>query len=364
MSAGDRAFLFTGYPGFIGQRLIPRLLELMPDAGIRCLVQQKFLEQAQHDVRALEQAHPSARGRLELLVGDITLPGLGMDASAAGRLKDEIVGAYHLAALYDLAVARGVAMRVNVEGTRHVVRFLEGARRLERLDYVSTAYVSGDRRGVFRETDLALGQRFNNHYEETKFLAEVDVAKSGLPCAIYRPGIVVGDSRTGATAKFDGPYYVLAAMEKTPSPGLFARVGSGAGRPNIVPVDFVIEALARLSCLPTSIGHTYHLTDPEPLDAATLSRLLADALGRRFTFVRMPRFVAAAALGLGPVQRYLGMPPSVLPYFDHGCLYDSSQASHDLAPLDVRCPPLVEYLDRLVAFYRSRRDDVRRTAMV
>ena len=268
---GPRAattILFTGFPGFIGLRLLPRLLELKPDARIACLVQEKFLGLARDGVTAIEKAHPHAKGRLDLVTGDITRPGLGLDETAAARLRRDLTECYHLAAVYDLAVSAEVGHRINVEGTRHVLDFLGEAKRFARLHYVSTAYVSGTAKGPYRETDLDVGQGWKNHYERTKFEAEVLVAKSSLPKTIYRPGIVVGDSRTGETGKFDGPYFILRFMERLPSPGLFALPGGGRGTANLVPVDFVIEAMARLAASPKSLGKTYHLTDPDPLSPA------------------------------------------------------------------------------------------------
>jgi thioester reductase-like protein len=356
--------LFTGFPGFIGERLLPRLLELGPDAPVACLVQERFVETARHRIQAIEDRYRFARGRITTVLGDITLDGLGLDAAAARRLQDQLTGAWHLAAVYDLAVPADLGQRVNVEGTRRVVELLSGARRLERLHYVSTAYVSGAATGVFRETDLDVGQSFKNHYEETKFRAELLVAGSGLPVTIYRPGIVVGDSRTGETAKFDGPYFTLAAIEKIPSPGVFVRIGSGRNPVNIVPVDFVIEAMARLSILRESRGRTYHLTDPAPLSTSEVSRLFARALGKRFVFVPVPKTVARALLSPGPVQRWLGMPVQALDYFDHPCTYDAAQATTDLSLLGLTCPRLPDYVDRLVAFYRAHRGQVRREAMV
>src|SRR6185503_16154930 len=150
-----------------------------------------FRAQAEADIAAIEREHPAARGRLGLVLGDITRENLGLPAAEARDLAGRLIGAFHLAAVYDLAVKRDVAHRINVEGTRYVLRFLQDAPRLDRLHYVSTAYVSGRATGVFRETDLDVGQSFKNHYEETKFLAEVDVVRSGLPMTVYRPGIVV-----------------------------------------------------------------------------------------------------------------------------------------------------------------------------
>src|SRR5262249_6449845 len=269
-----------------------------------------------------------------------TTEGLGLAGGDAQSLKATLTGAHHLAAIYDLAVTRETGMKINVEGTRNVVRFLGECPRLDRLHYVSTCYVSGTATGVFRESDLDVGQSFKNHYEETKFLAEVEVAKSGLPATIYRPSIVVGDSRTGETAKFDGPYFTLTAMEKVPSPGLFIKIGSGRNPANVVPVDFVTEALARLSVAPGSRGLTYALADPAPLSTPEVARLFARALGKRFAYLPVPGAVARALFAPRAVQRHFGMPVQTLDYFDHPLRYDTAQATRDLGALGVTCPPL------------------------
>ena len=356
--------LFTGFPGFIGARLLPRLLELAPAWRFRCLVQERFLAQARDGITEIERQHPHTRGRLGLVIGDITLGGLGLAKEDADALRARLVGAFHLAAVYDLAVPREVGMRINVEGTRNVLRLLAEAPRLERLHYVSTAYVSGRATGVFRESDLDVGQSFKNHYEETKFLAEVEVVKSGVPKTIYRPSIVVGDSRTGETAKFDGPYFVLSAMDRLPSPGLFPRIGSGRQPVDLAPVDYVVEAMARLATVAGTRGRTYHLTDPAPPTALEIARRLARALGKRFAYVPVPARLARAAFRPKAVQSWFGMPVQALDYFDHPCRHDAAGALADLAPLAVSCPPFADYVDRLVAFYREKKGQVRREAMI
>jgi thioester reductase-like protein len=362
-SKRDQAVLFTGFPGFIGARLLPRLMQLRPEWSFRCLVQEKFLDKARQDLAALEAAHAHAKGRATLVVGDIAEPRLGLASAEVRSLQRELVAAFHLAAVYDLAVTRELGQRINVLGTRNVLEFLGEARRLERLHYVSTAYVSGTAVGVFRENELDVGQRFKNFYEETKFLAEVAVVASRLPRTVYRPGIVVGDSRTGETSKFDGPYFVLSAMRKVPSPGVFLRVGLGKNPINLVPVDFVLEALAQLSCSASGLGKTYHLTDPDPLSVGEIEELFAKALGKSFVYVPVP--MAAAKLALAPraLQRFLGMPVQTVDYFDHPCRYDATDASADLAPLGVHCPRMADYLQKLVAFYLAHADTVRKTAM-
>jgi thioester reductase-like protein len=363
-AASDHAILFTGFPGFIGMRLLPRILELKPHARVECLVQEKFLEAARQAAETLRGAHRHARGRIDLVVGDITVRGLGIEAGRARELRKSLKEAYHLAAVYDLTVSREVGRRINVEGTKNVLEFLEEAPHFERLQYVSTAYVSGTARGVYRETDLDVGQGFKNHYEETKFQAEVEVARSRVPRTIYRPGVVVGDSKTGETAKFDGPYFVLRAMERLPSRGLFVRLGRGFGTVNVVPIDFVVEALARLSSVPASLGRTYHLTDPKPHSPVEIAEMFAQAIGKKFAYVPVPMAVAKAFFAPRLVQSFFGMPPQALDYFDDPVRHDATQATKDLAELGVECPHLADYVPTLVEFYRQHKDTVRKSAMI
>ena len=129
-----------------------------------------------------------------------------------------------------------------------MLAFCRAAERLERLNYVSTAYVAGDRTGVVYEHELDLGQGFKNHYESTKFQAEVWVrsAVDRIPTTIFRPAIVVGDSRTGETQKFDGPYYALRFIAATAARGMpVANIGRGATPFNVVPVDFIVDCAGR-----------------------------------------------------------------------------------------------------------------------
>jgi thioester reductase-like protein len=356
--------LFTGFPGFIGMRLLPRVLELQPGWRVECLVQEKFVDAAGAAVATLEARHPKARGRVGLVTGDITVQGLGIEPRRARELRQSLVQAWHLAAVYDLAVARDVGRRVNVEGTKNVLDFVARAKRFERLQYVSTAYVSGTARGTFRETDLDVAQGFKNHYEETKFQAEVEVVRSKVPCTVYRPGVVVGDSKTGETAKFDGPYFVLRMMERMPSPGVFFRIGLGFGTVNVVPVDFVVESMAALSASPGSLGKTYHLCDPRPHSPVELAEMFAAAIGKTFAFVPVPMAVAKAFFAPKPVQRFFGMPAQALDYFDDPVRHDTAQATKDLGELGIECPRLADYLPRLVSFYLAHREAVRSEAMV
>jgi thioester reductase-like protein len=360
-----RTILFTGFPGFLGSELLWRVLERSSDATGLCLVQGKFEDLARRRAAELEAAHPKVAGRIVITLGDITLPGLGFSPETTA----EVTEVYHLAAVYDLSVSRELAMKVNVEGTRNTLDFAQKCPRLERFHYVSTCYVSGRYAGVFTESDLVKGQAFNNFYEETKYLAEVDVQqrmKSGLPATIYRPGIVVGDSRTGATQKFDGPYYVIRWLLKQPAALAFLPV---PGNPkatvvNIVPRDFVIDAMVHLSGLPQSEGKVYQLADPNAINVDEILRVVQKATGRRVFRIPMPLGLAKWSLTSIPgVYRLMQIPAASVDYFVHPARYTSDNTQADLAGTGIAPPPFASYAPSLAAFVRAN-PDIESKAMV
>ena len=210
-----------------------------------------------------------------------------------------------------------IAQRVNVDGTGNILELCAACERLTRLNYVSTAYVAGDRRGVVYEHELVLGQGFKNHYESTKFQAELWVrARMGeIPTTIYRPAIVVGDSRTGETEKFDGPYYILRTIARVAERGgPIPQMGSPRSPFNVVPVDFVVAAMAAASADEAAAGETLHLVDPEPVSAAELGRILARAYAGREPTLPVPGTAAhSVAAGAGGARLLRRRPARVDP---------------------------------------------------
>ncbi|HLZ39136.1 MAG TPA: SDR family oxidoreductase [Mycobacteriales bacterium] len=347
---------FTGFPGFLGSALLPRVLARSGDLRAVCLVQPRFLDQARSRVTQIEAAHPDVAGRIELVEGDITRPGLDL-AARAPDIRGEVVEIWHLAAVYDLSVTRELGMRVNVDGTRHMLEFAAGCPGLGRFQYVSTCYVSGSYPAVFYETDLQRGQVFNNFYEETKYLAEVAVQErmaAGLPVTIYRPSVVVGDSDTGATQKYDGPYFIIRYVLRSPKIALLPMVGNPKTfRANTVPRDFVVRAIDYLSGLKESEGKVYALADPNPLTIAEITQLIGETTGRRVVTFPVPMKLAKAVLARPTADRLTGIPPALLDYFAHPTHYDTTRASADLAGSGISCPSFRSYVDKLVEFVKA-----------
>ena len=355
-SNGGGTIFFTGFPGFLGSELLPRVLRRRAGAKAICLVQPKFAAMARERALAIEAREPALKGRIELAEGDITAADLGLeDFKETAREVREI---FHLAAVYDLSVRREVGLKVNLDGTRHVLDFADDCRKLERFQYVSTCYVSGRYAGIYRETDLDKGQEFNNFYEETKFLAEVEVQarmKGGLPATIYRPAVVVGDSKTGDTQKYDGPYFAIRWLLKQPGVAILPVVGdTHRTRLNLVPRDFVISAIDALAGMRLADGKVYQLADPEPLTIAEVIDAIAKATGRMVVKLPLPVGLAKRAIDYVPgVYRLMQIPSASIDYFVHPTFYDTANTQADLAPIGLAVPPLRSYLPALVEFMKA-----------
>ena len=345
----------TGFPGFIGRRLVARLLEEDPELRVVALVEPRMADAAR------EAASELGEERIEILEGDIGERRLGLSNDDWDRLTVEVTSAFHLAAIYNLAVPLEVAQRVNVDGTGNVLELCAACERLGRLNYVSTAYVAGVRTGVVYEHELALGQAFKNHYESTKFQAEVWVreAMKDVPTTIYRPAIVVGDSQTGETQKFDGPYYMLRVISFAEERGTpLAQFGRAAATFNVVPVDFVVDALIAGSKSDDAVGETLHLVDPEPVTAAELLRLLAREYAGREPSYRVPPKLVESALRIGAVREMFGgAPRESIRYLNHPVRFDTRQAGDLLAAQGLRCPRFEEYVGAMVRFFREHEGD-------
>lgn len=357
-----RTIFLTGYPGYLGSALLPRLVRRAPDSRVVCLVQERY---RQHAADRLAADVPEAGDRVQLVTGDIGEPGLGLSGSALdARAVEEV---YHLAAIYDLGVPDAVAERVNVEGTRHVLDWAAACPSLARFHHVSTCFVSGRHPGLFRETQLEHGNLFNNAYERTKYLAEVLVWRrmtAGFPGTVYRPAIVVGDSRTGATQKYDGPYFAFQWLLRQPGVAFMPVVGDpDATHLNVVPRDFVLDAIVALSGDPATVGRTYQLADPEALTVAQMLEVVGSLLRKRIVRVPLPRDLARWSLERAPgVQALLRIPPSVVDYFTHPTHYDVRESREALATHGIAPPRFAAYAPALLDYMR-RHPDVGSAAM-
>lgn len=316
-------------------------------AKLCCIVQKDWMSVAQQRVAG----YPAAVAQqIELVLGDITAEGLGLERPIEANL------CFHLAAAYDLNVPRAVGMKVNVEGTTQVLRWAQQQKDFQMLHYISTCYVSGRYCGPFRETDLCKGQVFNNFYEETKYLAEVEVQRSQLPWTIYRPSVVVGNSTDGATLKYDGPYPLIKWLLRQPS-FLAPMPSLGFGdrfRINMVPQDYATDALAYLCTHSETPGRVYQLCDPNPLTVQEAVEVMARCSGRRLFQFQVPCNLSKWLLGRVPaISRWSGFTPAMLDYFVHPTHYLCDHTTAALAGSGIVIPDIRQVLAKMTEYARK-----------
>lgn len=342
----------TGFPGFVSSHLLERLAASAHMAHFVLLILPHERERALARLHTLQAQQPALKGKWELLEGDITKPRLGLTSARFDELRTHTHIVWHLAALYDLAVPQQLAYQVNLQGTSNVLDFCAACAHFERLNYVSTCYVSGDRTGTIYEHELDLRQGHKNHYESTKFWAEVEVQRRAaeIPSVIYRPGVIVGDSRTGQTDKYDGPYSIFQLLDRLPAWMPLPNVGSGESSVNLVPIDFAAAAMVHISAQEEATGRVFQIADPNPMRARDILALTLKLLGRPAPRGLLPASLAERALKFGRVERALGVPRESLIYFNHDARYDTSHTQAALRQTPIRCPHLSTYLLTLLDY--------------
>ncbi|HEY0637291.1 MAG TPA: SDR family oxidoreductase, partial [Pseudonocardiaceae bacterium] len=370
-------YLVTGGTGFLGRHLITRLLERDPAAEVLVLVR----ERSTGRLAELSERGPGGT-RVRPLVGDLTAPALGLGEAGRAALAGRVDHLVHLAAVYDLTAPEALNRAVNVDGTARVVE-LANELRVGRLHHVSSVAVAGDHRGRFDEDDLDVGQRLPTPYHATKFEAEALVREHArVPWRVYRPSVVVGDSRTGEMDKVDGPYLVLPMIDALGRlPAALTRtvpvVVPDLGATNLVPVDHVADAMTYLMHADGLDGRAFHLVNPEPQPLVDVYNAFARRAGAPRLVVGVPRAVAepvgralaplATLLGrlpgAGPARnlalRQLGIPPQVVEHAAFPTVFGDEATRRALAGSGLTVPPLEDYAGVLWRYWRRELDPLR-----
>ena len=362
------SYFVTGATGFIGRNLVEKLL------------------QREGTVYALVRA--GSRGRLEELrtslgadgarivpvTGDLSQPGLGVSEEDLVAMRGEIDHFFHLAAIYDLTADAEAQEIANVEGTRHAIE-LSGAVEAGCFHQVSSIAAAGLYKGTWTEDMFEEAESLDTHpYFRTKHESERVVREDcSRPWRIYRPGIVVGDSRSGEIDKIDGPYYMFKLLQQARRvlPSWLPTVGVEGGEINIVPVDYVTAAIDHIAHKPGLDGRAFSLTDPNPKTAGEVLNLFAHAADAPQAALRLDPGITAPATNLvrtglrflPPAKRAmkigldrLGVPAGVLEYVNYPTHFDSTEAQRALAGSGIEVPPLESYADRVWDYWERNLD--------
>jgi len=362
------AYFVTGATGFIGKRLVARLLE-RGGGPVYFLVHPRSAGR----LDALYRRWGVDRTRAVPMAGDITLPGCGLAAQDVATLQGRVAHFFHLAALYDLRAGAEAQVAANVEGTRHAVELADrvGAGCLHHMSSIAAA---GLYEGTFREDMFEEAEGLEHPYFRTKHDAEAIVrTECARPWRIYRPGLVVGQSDTGEMDKIDGPYYFFKPIQKLRNllPRWMPAVGLEGGRLNLVPVDFVVRAVDELAHRDGLDGRCFHLTDPQPRRVGDIFGIFARAAHAPEPAIRInahmlafvPGWLRDALAMLAPLHRLqgailrdLGLPPDVLRFVNYPTRFDNREAARLLDEAGIRVPPLEDYAWKLWDYWERHLD--------
>jgi len=361
------AYFVTGGTGFIGRFLVQNLLKHREPVYL--LVRKSALKK----LPALRESWGVDDKRVVAIVGDLAKPNLGIAAEDLKRLKGKVDHLFHLAAIYDLTASAEDQQRANIDGTRHAVEFAHDVQ-AGCFHHVSSIAAAGLYDGVFREDMFEEAEDLDHPYFRTKHLAEGIVrSECKRPWRIYRPGFVVGHSKTGYIDKIDGPYYFFKLIQKMRNmlPPWMPTIGIEGGRINIVPVDFVADALDYLAHKKGLDGKCFHLTDPEPYRIGEVMNIFARAAhapqmtmrvnARMFGFIPAPILYGIGALSpvkrmLRAVLKDLGIPKDAFDFINWHTRYDNREAAKALKGSGIDVPPLDSYAAKLWDYWERNLD--------
>jgi NAD(P)-dependent dehydrogenase (short-subunit alcohol dehydrogenase family) len=361
-------YFVTGATGFIGRRLMERLLDR--ESEIHLLVREGSTGKLD---ALIESWGLAAAARVRPVIGDLARPRLGVSDETVAALTGGIDHFFHLAAVYDITADDEVNRIANVEGTRHAVE-LANAIGAGRFHHTSSIAAAGLHRGLFREDMFDEGQQLDHPYHRTKFEAEkVARSQTRMPWRVYRPAIVVGDSRTGEMDKIDGPYYFFTAikMARHYLPGWFPLIGPEFGHTNIVPVDYVAAAMDHIAHLPDLDGQAFHLCNPKPQRSGDVLNAFASAAHAPQLTMRidqrllqaLPKGTLSMLMAL-PAARGVrkailadfGIPDEVLGHIALTAELDTRDAERALEGTGISVPPIDSYAAKLWDYWERNLD--------
>jgi NAD(P)-dependent dehydrogenase (short-subunit alcohol dehydrogenase family) len=361
-------YFVTGATGFIGRNLVQRLLKR--EGTVYALVRAG----SRGRLEELRTSFGPDGARVVPISGDLAQPGLGVSEEDLLTLRGDVDHFFHLAAIYDMTAGAEAQEIANVEGTRHAVE-LAGAIEAGCFHQISSIAVAGLYKGEWREDMFEEAERLDTHpYFRTKHESERVVREEcSRPWRVFRPGIVVGDSRSGEIDKVDGPYYAFKLLQQARRvlPAWLPAIGIEGGEINIVPVDYVADAIDHIAHKPGLDGQAFSLTDPNPKTAGEMINLFARAADAPQAALRLDSNVTDPATSLvrtglrffPPAKRaaklgldQLGIPAGVLSYFNYPTHFDSSNAEAALAGSGISVPPLESYADRVWDYWERTLD--------
>ncbi len=390
MEKREKIFLVTGSTGFLGSAITRRLL--VSGYKLRLLIRErnydahpasfgwestiKELILGSHLNGYLPEQHSITGGQtsadeslydlflsnVEIFEGDITSRDLGLEGNEYSKLCYEVDEIFHCAAATHFENQRDDEhMVVNVKGTENMLQFANSDKQ-KRFHYISTAYIAGKQNGIVYENEMRDELLFNNEYERSKFIAEKIVIKyakdNDIPYTIYRPSIIVGDSKTGDTCRFDNLYIfakvlfnIRNSVMDHKSENLNDITVRVPGVPdaliNRVPVNYVADAIVAISKVKESINKIFHITNPDPPELSALRDLLIPVLGMKGINVKIDEQIERKRLNTSE-RLFLRHTRTYYSYLFSRLRFDCRNTQSVLENTDIICPAVTRDLVKVL----------------
>jgi len=245
-----RKILITGASGLVGEAVLRRMLADDPKLEVFALVRNELRW------KLVSRRLGALSARVAPISGDVTLPGLGIEADSRRRIESETGTVVHAAA--DISFSRSVeeSRRVNTAGTRNAVELANSCHDVERFLFVSTAFVAGRATGTILERDNGGEAGFVNAYEQSKYEAEAWVREAGLPWTIVRPSTMVCRNADGGVQQINAVHRALRVYHR----GLAAMIPGDRGNLlDVITSGYVSDAIAGLAFDDRAAGKVVHL---------------------------------------------------------------------------------------------------------
>ena len=349
----DEVTLVTGFPNFRARKMVEYIASVESRTLLYLVVRQQMEKEANAALARLPQA---LRERIVIIEGDAAAMDLGLSGAEYRTLGAEVDRVHHLAQVTFEGVRREITEATNIGAMREVIELGRCCKNMRSIVVHSTALVSGNREGLVLEDDLAAGQTFRSHVEETLARAE-RLARGALPgllLIVIRPTWVVGDSATGEIERFDGPYLLVLLLVTSPQDLPVPLPARGDALLHLVPIDYVVRAAHFIGRHPKAIGRTFHLADPRPLTVRRVFELVAASGGKRLPGGFIPTRVTKALLSAPGLGLLAKSPRAFVEMLATPVRYDTRNSDEILRESSIRCPPFESYVDTLVAHVRDR----------
>ena len=364
----DKLFFITGGTGLVGSNLIPRILLNDPGSTIILLVRGENDEEVVERTKSIagriaqEFALPDAHERIEGLRGDVSLDSFGLAPEQLRRIVRASTHIIHGAATIRFDHPIHEARAINCGGTARILAIAQQCAdrgQLERFVYIGTSSVSGQREGNIYEHELEMGQAFFNTYEQSKCESERLVRDhfDRIPSTVFRPSIIIGNSRTGRTTSFNVVYIPLRLLQR----GLLHFVpGDPDTTLDLVPIDWVDDVLVHITGKTASVGNICHVT-AGPGRAARLGDVVEFAIRyfdehtplkqpRTVDFITRAEFLRRRAATRGREEALLAQLDTLLPYVSVNRLFNSQNTDRLLEGSGIKFPMFGSYADRILRY--------------